>query len=369
LAFLIRPSTDKPIPATAVRCRINGIECVRWSKRGGGTVTGLVLPNGKCRVTSPTWWVEYRDAHGVRRRERVSRDRVAAEHRKAQIVVDVERQKGGLLPKAALPTGETLTALADEYRRHLEDMGRTDKHASETHQRIVVVLAECRWTTVADVTVGRWVRWVGESRRDGGFAADTVNHYLRSLRAFFRWMIDHRGLAADPLAAAEAAQRRRRPADTAAGAVGRGVPAADRLDPRIGQGPARAGRAGAGGAVPHRRADGAAGRGAGEAHARRPAPVRPDPARPGSRPAGRRRGRKCASRFPAPCWRSYNRGSTRGRRARSGRATGTPTTGGRRSSGSTWRPRASRSRRPTAGTTSTRCGSSAGRTSPGPGCR
>jgi hypothetical protein len=134
----------------------------------------------------------------------VGRDRAAAEHRKAQIVVDVERQKGGLLPRAALPTGETLTALAAEYRRHLEDMGRTDQHATDTHRRIVAVLTECRWTTAADVTVGRWVRWVGESRKDGGFAAETVNHYLRSLRAFFRWLVrSHRGLPADPLAAAE----------------------------------------------------------------------------------------------------------------------------------------------------------------------
>jgi hypothetical protein len=298
LAFLIRPSTDKPIPATAVRCRINGIECVRWSKRGGGTVTGLVLPNGKCRVTSPTWWVEYRDAHGVRRRERVSRDRAAAEHRKAQIVVDVERQKGGLLPKAALPTGETLTALADEYRRHLEDMGRTDQHASDTHRRIVAVLAECRWTTAADVTVGRWVRWVGESRKAWrlcGGHGEPLPAVAPGVLPLAGPTTAHR-LPADPLAAAEllnadADRRIRRRALSAA--EFRRLIDSTRASKAASTWTGRAGR---------RCTSSRPGRGCGPG-CWRSSPrttcgwtTRPRTSR--SRPGGRSRGGKCASRFP-----------------------------------------------------------------------
>lgn len=122
----------------------------------------------------------------------------------AMIVQDVERQKGGLRPAAQLTTVEALVSLADEYRTYLLDLGRTEQHADDTRRRIVAVARDCQWTTVADVTLGRWVRWVGQARGDGsGFSAETINHHLRSLRAFFRWLVQEARIPADPLAGAK----------------------------------------------------------------------------------------------------------------------------------------------------------------------
>lgn len=122
----------------------------------------------------------------------------------AKIVQDVERQKGGLRPASQLTTSETIISLADEYRSYLLDLGRTEQHADDTRRRIVAVAKDCQWTTAADVTLGRWVRWVGQSRGDGtGFSAETINHHLRSLRAFFRWLVQDSRIPADPLAGAK----------------------------------------------------------------------------------------------------------------------------------------------------------------------
>ena len=204
MAFLYQPVAVKPIPKRAELFTRQGKQYARWPKRGGGTVVAEVV-DGKCRVVSPVWWCEYRDAHGRKVRVGVSRDRKAAEHRKAQIILDVERQKGGLPAASARPSDETLSSLASAYEQHLLDMGRVPQHAYDTRRRVVTVATDCGWVTARDVTLTRWVRWVGEARgtKGDGFSAETINHYLRSLRAFFRWLVRSRGLAADPLAGAE----------------------------------------------------------------------------------------------------------------------------------------------------------------------
>lgn len=217
MAFLFRPASVKPVPANAVRCRINKKQCVRWPKRGGGFIAARLLKSGKCKVVSPVWWVEYRDAAGARRRQAVSRDRKAAEHRMAEIVQDVERSKGGLRPKSDAPAVETLTALARRYEQHLLDLGRTEQHAGDTRRRVEVVLADCGWTRIGDVTADRWVRWAGAARRGtggagsgNGISAETINHYLRSLRSFFRWAFKADPLASVRLLNADADRRIRR---------------------------------------------------------------------------------------------------------------------------------------------------------------
>jgi integrase len=54
--------------------------------------------------------------------------------------------------------------------------------------------------------VAAWNRWVTAQTQPAGerpgMAAETVNHYLRALRGFFRWLVRCRRLGADPLGAA-----------------------------------------------------------------------------------------------------------------------------------------------------------------------
>jgi integrase len=209
MAHLFRPVAVKPVPAAAEKCTQGGRPAVRWRNRKGEWVVAPLsrAAPGKCRVRSPYWWVEYRDAQGRRKRERVSKVRAAAESRLGQLVEDVERERGGLAPLRAAPLFETLPALAAEYRDHLRDLGRSEKHYLQTHKQIADVLAECGWALAKDVTLERWVRWVGEARRGdaggAGLSAETVNHYLRAVRGFFRWLVRCRRLGADPLAAAQ----------------------------------------------------------------------------------------------------------------------------------------------------------------------
>lgn len=203
MAFLFRPITVKPIPANAEKIRQGKRQCVRWKNRQGEwTVAELTADKSKCRVRSPYWWVEYTDANGIRQREKVSKDKLAATNRMGEIVRDVERERGGLLPLAADVAVETgFFALAEEYRELKRGEGRSEKHYKQTFDQITDVAEACRWKRPQEANLAAWSRW-SVAQLDAGMAPETVNHYLRSLRSFFRWLIRSRRLASDPLAGA-----------------------------------------------------------------------------------------------------------------------------------------------------------------------
>lgn len=205
LAHLFRPITVKRIPPGAQRCLLRGKPAVRWKNRSGGWTVAELSDRtpGKCRVESPYWWVEWVDAGGLRQREKVSLSRDVATTRMGDIMRDVQRERDGLAPLSKVVTAGTLHALAEEFRDHLKAHGRSEQHYKETFRQVTAVAAECSWTRVQDVTFAAWSKWVGrQTAGDDGMAAETVNHYLRSLRGFFRWLIRSRRLGADPLAAA-----------------------------------------------------------------------------------------------------------------------------------------------------------------------
>lgn len=203
MAHLFRPIAVKPIPASAERQKQGKILVARWKSRNGEWVVAPITESGdKCRVRSPYWWIEWHDANGLRHREKSSKRRSAATARMGDIVRDVERERGGLAPMSHATTAETLRSLAEEYRNHLQAQGRAVKHYEQTFKQIVAVAKEENWIRIQDVTVGSWSRWVNrQTAGENGISAETVNHYLRSLRGLFRWLIRSRRLGADPLSA------------------------------------------------------------------------------------------------------------------------------------------------------------------------
>lgn len=196
MASIFQPLVTKAVPPQALRCKLNGQPGWKWKRRDGSWVKAEGAADGKCRYRSPTWWVEWWDASG-RRREAVSADRDVAELRRAERELEEQQFKRGL---AAFPAAdETIESLAAEFRQHLANLGRDPKHFNQTHTQIIGCAKECCWAVVRDAAPDAWVRWVG-ARRAEGMAPETINHYLRALRSFFRWLVRNGRLSADPLA-------------------------------------------------------------------------------------------------------------------------------------------------------------------------
>lgn len=210
MPHIFQPTTIKPIPEHAKPFKRDKKDWVRWqpyraTTTGEEWIEAEVIAAGKCRVTSPNWWVKWVDSRGENRKELVGPDRREAELRAAQIVQQLYAERTGASQSPLLLDHLTIHDLAGEYRRHLEALDRAPRYCAEVERQIREVATACGWTSVRTITHDGWVRWVGRVRGPApeGKSNNTINHYLLALRGLINWLIKSNRLASDPLKAAQ----------------------------------------------------------------------------------------------------------------------------------------------------------------------
>jgi site-specific recombinase XerD len=139
---------------------------------------------------SDKWYADYRDSDGKRRRLPLSTDKAAAQAMLTDILRTVERQKAGLIDKAADQLDRTVEKSIEDYREHLESRGRSDTHISETIRHIRTLVNETGCVVLRDLqraenSIDKYLA----SRRKSGKAHRTINADLTAVRAFCRWLM------------------------------------------------------------------------------------------------------------------------------------------------------------------------------------
>jgi len=156
------------------------------------------------RVTKKArkWYIEYRDAQGVRRRVPGYTDKRATEQKAAELERKAERQRAGIIDQADLDFSEHAVALIDRhvdaYRAHLAAAGVSEKHLRETTRRVRLILEACNFRRFKDIRAEPVNNWCN-LRTDEGMSSRTRNTYVGSLRAFIRWAIKDGRIDRDPL--------------------------------------------------------------------------------------------------------------------------------------------------------------------------
>jgi integrase len=80
----------------------------------------------------------------------------------------------------------------NDFERNLRDRGNTEAHCAGVTKRVSNTLAECRFGFVCDISASRVQSFLAELKKTG-LAQQTVNHYLRAIKQFSRWLMrDHR---------------------------------------------------------------------------------------------------------------------------------------------------------------------------------
>ena len=143
------------------------------------------------RKRGKTWYYRFVDADGVQHERKGCTDRRETEAMAAASEAEVGKIKAGLLdPKAiaygvqeARPLAEHLT----DFHRSLAAKGGTRKHASVTTHRAerVVTLAKAR--RISDLSLSKALDALA-SLRSEGLGAETINHHVRAVKAFSRWL-------------------------------------------------------------------------------------------------------------------------------------------------------------------------------------
>lgn len=145
---------------------------------------------GRVKVQVKDWYVEYTDHLGEQQRERVGKDKRAAESALARLQERAARLRLNIPdPTAdaearAKPTG----TLADEFLAELSDRGRSAGYRAEAKRILDAVLTACKWHTWADVTEASLIKHLAKKRADT--SPSTANGHLRIAKAWANWYSD-----------------------------------------------------------------------------------------------------------------------------------------------------------------------------------
>ena len=160
------------------------------------------------RVISRLYSAKIR-VNGERRISQVSlgvSDKQVAQEKLRQMVQEREKELHGLIPAKAMRDAaqESLTKHLKDFIGDLRAKGRNDQYIAEFENRLVLLMEQCGWHSLRDVTADSFVKWRSEHKK----AAKTLNEYLASAKGLLNWMVKQRRVAANPLAVVQKTETR-----------------------------------------------------------------------------------------------------------------------------------------------------------------
>ncbi len=148
---------------------------------------------------SAKWYVEYRDAQGIRRRVPGYTDKGATQQLAAELERNAERQLAGLVDAFADHRKRPLREHLNDWHGALIARGASRDYADLVKSRATKALTGCGFVFLADVSASDLQAYLSRLRSDG-LSIQTVNFYLQAVKQFFRWMVADRRMPDNPVA-------------------------------------------------------------------------------------------------------------------------------------------------------------------------
>ena len=134
-------------------------------------------------------------------------DKQVAQQKLNKLVQELENESAGLIP--AKPEREAaqspLLDLVSEYVHELTILGRSADHLRHVRTRLHLLVRECHWTRLADVTPASFQSWRKEQTTK---APKTLNEYLAMLSTFWTWLRKQSRVSANPFELVDRADTR-----------------------------------------------------------------------------------------------------------------------------------------------------------------
>ena len=164
----------------------------------------VTRPDGtKERRKSKTFWIQYRDGQGIKRREPIGEEKALADNALDAANMRAIKDRAGLPTQnaAALPVSELLQAYLDAQAPSV-----CADHLESLKHRLEAVAIKTRAVTVRDLTPEKVEAFLTEFA-DGVKKGDkvikpsarTVNTYLQAVRGMLTWAVKRRKLTHNPL--------------------------------------------------------------------------------------------------------------------------------------------------------------------------
>ncbi len=255
-----KPSRACPIPADAERIDRDGVPHVRIRVNGKTLVCPLSEDRTKYLRPAKCWYFNLRTANGIVRRVKGFTDLKATEQLAAEMERKQARKRAGITDPSEEHLLRPLGDHLKDYAAAMQAKGNVDAHNRATIGKVSAVFAGCGFHAWVDLDAGKVSAWLAEKRRPGklvplppgdrfsssetakilgvsveavrrfvarhrlptegngpnrrlprstvqslieqtakGMGPQTVNHYVRAVRGFTRWMVKTRRMGADPL--------------------------------------------------------------------------------------------------------------------------------------------------------------------------
>ena len=262
MATVFKPTRTYPLQPNPEIIEKDGRPHVRMKDKGKVVTYPMTKDGAKYLKPGKRWYVEYRDGNGIVQRAKGFTDKKATEGLASELERKAERARVGYHDPAEEHARRTLANHLKDYAAALDGKGNTADHTRQTVARVAALFSGCGFVFPPDVTVGKAVEWLNALRRPGldtvtippgqteftpaavasllgisgaavraavklhklpatgqgkarrfpratvealvgrmtrGRGPETVNHYVRAVRGFLRWMVRVNRIGSNPL--------------------------------------------------------------------------------------------------------------------------------------------------------------------------
>ncbi len=248
------------LPIDADLVDVAGRPHVRMKDRGRAVLYRVSKDGTKYLKPSKRWYFDIRHEDGTVRRVKGFADLKATEARAGELERQAARARAGYFDPAEKHVLRPLADHLQDYAAALESRGNTPEHVKQTVGRAASLFAGCGFVLPLDADAGRAAEWLNALRRDAlpsslpardsftpaetakllgvsgaavraavkrgrlaatgqgkartfprstvealmlkkakGCGPETLNHYVRAVRGFFRWLVKVKRIGSNPL--------------------------------------------------------------------------------------------------------------------------------------------------------------------------
>ncbi len=204
---VFKKTTTRPIPAGAKIVKVGGKLTARWKGRGSKakwiTAPVVTLDDGRqvIRQENSTYFARYRDQDKALITVSTGcRDEDAAEQVLADLKKRVERIKSGILTPAEDAASEQQNRnLGHHLDAYVSTLTGSAMHRENTRSYLKKLVADCRWTRLADMRRSDLECWLSEQIRLER-SARSRNAYQTALVSFCNWCVRDGRMTDNPFA-------------------------------------------------------------------------------------------------------------------------------------------------------------------------
>jgi integrase len=196
----------RPIPDGAEIITYRGKPYAAWTDgKGKARRAPLNAAGNRISVLAECYTAQYFDENGKRRKAPTGcHDKAEALRYATRLENEARKRRTGEIDakaerygaEARRPLGEHLA----DFRQYLTDKQNSAKHIELVCTRVGKLVADCKAETIADLTDAAVMAAIG-AMRNGGAGLQTLNHYIRGIKQFSRWLKLQKRAIDDALAA------------------------------------------------------------------------------------------------------------------------------------------------------------------------